>query len=117
MSVKSTANTSRRKRLPDPSTRSLHPDFLMIHRTWPVTPTHSRVECECFFDPATMARPDFDPRDAIELWDTINRQDWSVCERSQKGMMSRAWSGGRYSDQEPQVYDFDRYARERLGLL
>jgi len=117
MSVKSTANTSRRKRLPDPSTRSLHPDFLMIHCTWPVTPTHSRVECECFFDPATMARPDFDPRDAIELWDTINRQDWSVCERSQKGMMSRAWSGGRYSDQEPQVYDLDRYARERLGLL
>ncbi|TLZ44309.1 MAG: aromatic ring-hydroxylating dioxygenase subunit alpha [Methanobacteriota archaeon] len=95
---------------------SLHPDFLMIHRTWPVTPTHSRVECDFFFDPATMARPDFDPSDAVGLWDVINRQDWAVCERSQKGMRSRVWRGGRYTDQEPQVYDFDRYVRERLGL-
>lgn len=95
---------------------SLHPDFLMIHRTWPVTPTHSRVECEFYFDPGTMARPDFDPSDATGLWDLINRQDWVVCEKSQKGMRSRVWKGGRYSEQEPQVYDFDRYVRERLGL-
>jgi ring hydroxylating enzyme alpha subunit len=87
----------------------------MIHRTWPVTPTHSRVECDFYFDPATMARPDFDPSDAVGLWDVINRQDWAVCERSQKGMQSRVWRGGRYTDQEPQVYDFDRYVRERLG--
>jgi len=95
---------------------SLHPDYLMIHRTWPVTPTHSRVECEFYFEPETMARPDFDASDAVELWDLINRQDWSVCQRTQKGMKSRAWNGGRYSDQEPQVYDFDRYVMERLGL-
>ncbi len=24
----------------------------------------------------TMARPDFDPSDAVEVWDLINRQDW-----------------------------------------
>ncbi|MGI0149710.1 MAG: aromatic ring-hydroxylating oxygenase subunit alpha [Thermoplasmata archaeon] len=96
---------------------SLHPDFLMIHRAWPVNPTHTRIECEFYFDPATMARPDFDPSDALEIWDLINRQDWAVCERSQKGIQSRVWKGGRYSDQEPQVYDFDQYVRERLGLL
>jgi len=95
---------------------SLHPDFLMVHRTWPVTPTHSRVECEFYFDPKTMALPDFDPSDTVELWDLINQQDWAVCQRSQKGMGSRIWKGGRYSDQEPQVYDFDRYVMERLGL-
>jgi len=95
---------------------SLHPDFLMIHRTWPVTPTHSRVECEFFFDPATMERAGFDASDAVELWDLINRQDWAVCTRSQKGMGSRIWKGGRYSEQEPQVFDFDRYVMERLGL-
>jgi phenylpropionate dioxygenase-like ring-hydroxylating dioxygenase large terminal subunit len=95
---------------------SLHPDFLMVHRTWPMSPTHSRVECDFLFDPATIADPGFDPNDAVDLWDRINRQDWAVCERSQKGMHSRAWKGGRYTDQEPQVYDFDRYVRERLGL-
>ena len=88
----------------------------MIHRTWPVTPTHSRVECEFFFDPATMERAGFDASDAVELWDLINRQDWAVCTRSQKGMGSRIWKGGRYSEQEPQVFDFDRYVMERLGL-
>ncbi len=62
-----------------------------------------------------MGREDFDPSDAVDLWDLINRQDWAVCERSQKGMRSRAWKHGRYSSQEPQVYDFDRYLMERLG--
>lgn len=93
---------------------SLHPDFLMIHRTWPVDAGHSRVECEFYFDRETMARPDFDPTDAVELWDLINRQDWAVCERTQKGMRSRAWKGGRYSAQEPQVHDFDAYVTEQL---
>lgn len=95
---------------------SLHPDFLMVHRTWPITPTHSRIECEFYFEPATMVAPDFDPNDAVGLWDLINRQDWAVCERSQKGMRSRVWTGGRYSEQEPQVYDFDQYVMERLGM-
>jgi hypothetical protein len=27
------------------------------------------------------------------------------------------WSGGRYSEQEPQVHDFDRYVMERLGMI
>jgi Rieske 2Fe-2S family protein len=93
---------------------SLHPDFLMIHRTWPVTPSSSRIECEFYFDADTMARPDFDPSDAVDLWDLVNRQDWSVCERTQKGMRSRVWKGGRYSSQEPQVHDFDAYVAERL---
>jgi Rieske 2Fe-2S family protein len=95
---------------------SLHPDFLMIHRAYPLAPDRTRVECEFLFDPETMARPDFDPSDAVELWDLINRQDWNVCELTQKGMRSRAWKGGRYSSQEPQVHDFDAYVTERLGL-
>jgi len=31
-------------------------------------------------------------------------------------MGSHIWKGGRYSEQEPQVFDFDRYVVERLGL-
>lgn len=95
---------------------SLHPDFLMVHRTWPRGTNHSRVECDFYFEPSTMERPDFDPNDAVGLWDLINRQDWAVCERAQKGMHSRVWKGGRYSDQEPQVHDFDQYVMERLGI-
>lgn len=93
---------------------SLHPDFLMIHRTWPHAPDRSTIECEFYFEPETVARRDFDPSDTVELWDLVNRQDWAVCERTQMGVRSRAWKGGRYSEQEPQVYDFDEYVRQRL---
>jgi glycine betaine catabolism A len=97
---------------------SLHPDYLMIHHGWPVSPSHTRVENEFYFTPEAVAAPDFDPSDAIGLWDEVNRQDWTVCELAQQGMGSRAWSGGRYSDQEELVRDFDEfvlaeYARSR----
>jgi Rieske 2Fe-2S family protein len=70
---------------------SLHPDYLMIHRGWPVSPSHSRIENEFYFTAEAMAAPGFDPSDAAGLWDEINRQDWAVCELAQEGMGSRAW--------------------------
>jgi Rieske 2Fe-2S family protein len=94
---------------------SLHPDYLMIHRTWPISPVRSIVENEFYFDPTTMALPDFDPSDAVELWDEINRQDWKVCELAQQGTRSRIWSGGRYSGQESMVCDFDLFVRDQMG--
>jgi len=32
-----------------------------------------------------MAKPDFDPTDAVEFWDMTNRQDWHVRELQQRG--------------------------------
>lgn len=93
---------------------SVHPDYLMVHRDWPQSPTHSRIECEWYFDPDTMARPDFDPGDAVDMWDEINRQDWAVCERTQLGVRSLAWAGGRFSEQEPLVYDLDKAYEEKM---
>jgi glycine betaine catabolism A len=58
--------------------------------------------------------PGFDPGDAIELWDEINRQDWTVCELAQEGTGSRAWKGGRYSEQEEMVQNFDRFVSEEF---
>ncbi|HEY7588855.1 MAG TPA: aromatic ring-hydroxylating dioxygenase subunit alpha [Thermoplasmata archaeon] len=93
---------------------SLHPDYLMIHRDWPKDPTHSTIECEWYFDKDVMARDDFDPSDAVDMWDEINRQDWAICERTQRGVMSRAWKSGRFSEQEPMVYDLDKYYAEQM---
>ncbi len=95
---------------------SMHPDYLMVHRDWPTSPTHSRIECEWYFDPETMARPDFDPSDAVDMWDEINRQDWAVCERTQLGIRSHAWAGGRFSGQETLVYDLDKRYAELMGF-
>ena len=94
---------------------SLHPDYLMVHTVWPRSPSQSRIECEWYFDPEVIIRPEFDPSDAVDLWDLINRQDWSVCEDTQRGVMSKAWNGGRYSSQEDLVHDFDKFFWERLN--
>jgi glycine betaine catabolism A len=86
---------------------SLHPDYLMTHQVWPVEPGRSRVVCEWFFHPDAMARPDFDPADAIDFWDLTNRQDWAVCELQQRGTASVAYTPGRYSLMEDMVHAFD----------
>jgi glycine betaine catabolism A len=94
---------------------SLHPDYLMIHRSWPTSPSHSRIENEFYFTPEAMASKEFDPSDAIDLWNEINLQDWAVCALAQQGTGSRAWKGGRYSDRETLVRDFDSFVTQELA--
>jgi glycine betaine catabolism A len=94
---------------------SLHPDYLMVHRCWPTSVSHSRVENEFYFPRAVVESTGFDPSDATDLWDEINRQDWTVCELAQEGTGSRAWKGGRYSDRETMVRDFDEFVAGELA--
>jgi Rieske 2Fe-2S family protein len=87
---------------------SLHPDYMMVHTLWPLAPDRTINVCEWHFQPAEMARPGFDPSDAVEFWDVTNRQDWHVCELSQAGIASRAYTPGPYSNREDLLYAFDR---------
>ena len=97
---------------------SLHPDYVMVHTLWPRESGRTEVRCEWLFEPATAAAPDFDPSDAIDFWDQVNREDWHVCELSQKGMRSRGYTAGRYSTHEGDVHAFDAMvARRYLGAL
>ncbi len=93
---------------------SLHPDYVMSHRLTPLGPARTRVVCEWHFDPAAVARPDFDPSDAVEFWDTTNRQDWRVCELSQLGVSSRAYAPGPYAHAEGLLWAFDQEYLQRL---
>jgi len=94
---------------------SLHPDYLMSHWVWPIEPGRTRVVCEWFFDPATMAQAGFDASDAVEFWDLTNRQDWHVCELQQAGTRSRAYTAGRYSGIEGSVHGFDVLVADRYA--
>jgi Rieske 2Fe-2S family protein len=87
---------------------SLHPDYMMVHSLWPVAPDRTINICEWHFQPSELARPEFDPSDAVEFWDMTNRQDWHVCELSQAGISSRAYRPGPYSNREDLLYAFDR---------
>ena len=92
---------------------SLHPDYVMLHTLWPREPGRTEVTCEWFFEPATIARSDFDPADAVDFWDQVNREDWHVCELAQKGMRSRGYTAGRYTTHEGDVHAFDSMVGER----
>lgn len=92
---------------------SLHPDYVMLHTLWPRAVDRTEVTCEWFFEPETIARPDFDPSDAADFWDMVNRQDWHVCELTQKGVRARGYTAGRYSAQEADVHRFDSLVAER----
>jgi len=94
---------------------SLHPDYLMTHRIVPIAPDRTYIACEWFFEPATIARPDFDPSDAIDFWDLTNRQDWEVCEMQQAGTSSRAYTAGRYTAMEAGVHNFDLHVADRYA--
>ncbi|CAN5551886.1 aromatic ring-hydroxylating dioxygenase subunit alpha [soil metagenome] len=94
---------------------SLHPDYMMVHTLWPLAPDRTVNICEWHFHSDETTRPDFDPSDAVEFWDLTNRQDWHVCELSQAGISSRAYTPGPYSNREDLLYAFDRMIVELHG--
>ncbi|MGB8909072.1 MAG: aromatic ring-hydroxylating dioxygenase subunit alpha [Candidatus Cybelea sp.] len=88
---------------------SLHPDYVMVHYLRPRSPDRTEVVCAFLFDPKTIAQPGFDPSDAVDFWDLTNRQDWHVNELMQRGLHSRAYSPGPYSNAEGLLSAFDSY--------
>jgi Rieske 2Fe-2S family protein len=87
---------------------SLHPDYAMVHQIWPQSPERTRILCDWFFHPDAFEREEFHPDDAVEFWDMTNRQDWHVCELSQLGIGSRAYSPGPFSPRESIPAAWDR---------
>jgi glycine betaine catabolism A len=71
--------------------------------------------CDLLFAPDEVARPGFDPSDAVDLWDLVNRQDWAVCESVQRGMSSRAYTQGWFAPMEDASLDIRRWLLPRLG--
>lgn len=71
----------------------LVPDHVAFYRITPVETGLTRVLVDWLFDPAEVARPGFDPSDAVELLDVTNRQDFDACERCHLGMASSRYGG------------------------
>ena len=88
---------------------SLHPDYVMVHRLEPQSPERTVIFCDWFFNPEAFKRSDFDPEDAVKFWDMVNKQDWHVCELSQRGISSRAYEPGPYSARESIPAAWDQY--------
>jgi Rieske 2Fe-2S family protein len=95
---------------------SLHPDYMMLHTLWPRAVDRTEVVCEWYFHPAELEKADLVVDDAIEFWDTTNREDWHIVELSQAGIRSRAYVPGPYSRREELLYAFDQVVVQRNAV-
>jgi glycine betaine catabolism A len=94
---------------------SLSADHVAAFTVWPHDAGHTTVVCDLLFHPGEIAREDFDPSDAVEFWDLVNRQDWAVCEQVQDGMGSRMFTAGYLAPMEQPSADVGRYVAGKLG--
>lgn len=92
-------------------------DHVAAFTLFPRDAGHTTVICDFLFHPSEIGKPDFDPMDAVDFWDLINRQDWRVCEGVQRGMNSRRFTHGYYAPMENASLDIRRYIAQRLGDL
>jgi Rieske 2Fe-2S family protein len=94
---------------------SLSSDHAAAFILWPEAQDRTRIECRFLFHKDEMARDDFDPADAVDFWDLVNRQDWAVCERVQRGISARVHEHGWYLGIEDYSIDIRRYIAVKLG--
>jgi Rieske 2Fe-2S family protein len=91
-------------------------DHLVVHTLHPEAPGRTRIVCEWLFDAQAIAQPDFDPMDAVEIFDIVNRQDWEVCELTQLSMSSKAFQhGGVYVPAERHIRELADFVLEKLA--
>jgi Rieske 2Fe-2S family protein len=94
---------------------SPHPDFVLTHRIERLSPQRTRIVCDFLFAPESVERAGFDADRAVQFWDLTNRQDWHVCQLTQTGTRSAAYSPGPYSNLESVLAAFDRYYLQQMG--
>lgn len=92
---------------------SLHPDYCNYYIIEPISVDQTRVTSEWMFHPRTLAEKKHNIQDAIDFWDTTNRQDWDIIERSASGIRSSRYVPGPYSPRESIPAAWDReYLRQ-----
>jgi len=83
---------------------------------FPTGPRSCRLVTEYLFNPLALEDPDFDPSPVVEFNERVTRQDNEVCERVQRGVMSRAFDHGLFPAKDAWVHAFNqRYLRDVDG--
>ena len=92
---------------------SVASDHAVAFILWPLAPDRTMIETQFLFHPDEICRDSFDPADAVDFWDMVNRQDWAVCERVQRGIGAQVHRHGIYSPMEDMSLDIRRYVADR----
>lgn len=88
---------------------------VMAYKAIPRAVDHTTVVSEYLFRPETIAAPGFDPSDMVDFLDRVSRQDWAVCERTQKGVRSRGFRQGVYPSADRYLHTFAKRYLELRG--
>jgi Rieske 2Fe-2S family protein len=94
---------------------SLSRDHIAAFILQPVAADRTRIVCHLLFHPDEVAKPSFDPSDAVDFWHMVNLQDWAICERVQRGMTSRTFQHGWYAPMEDPSLDIRRWWTAKMG--
>lgn len=94
-----------------------HPDYVVTFALRALAPDATEIECHWLMHPSEVARPGFDPSDAVDFWDLTNRQDWELSDLAQAGIGSSGYVPGPYSNREELLAAFDGWVRARAGNL
>ncbi len=94
---------------------SLSADHVAVFMLIPDGPERTTIACDFLFHPDEIEKPTFNPDDAVEFWDLVNKQDWGICEAVQQGMRSRMFTRGYYAPMEDASLDIRRYLDARMG--
>ena len=82
----------------------------------PRAPGHTTVVTEYLFEPEVIAADGFDPSEIVEFSELVAHQDYTVCERVQRGTGSRAFTYGVLAEKDDLVSAFNGwYLAQRDG--
>ncbi len=93
---------------------SMSADHVAAFTVGPRSAGQTTIACDFLFHPDEIAKPGFDPTDAMQFWDLVNKQDWAVCELVQDGMSSRRFTAGYLAPMEQPSADVGRYVMEQF---
>ena len=83
-------------------------------RILPRGPEHTTMVTDYLFRPEVIAAPGFDPGDVVEFSELVAHQDYTICERAQQGVRSRAFTHGVYAEKDELPYLFNERYRAAI---
>jgi Rieske 2Fe-2S family protein len=79
---------------------------VMSYTLYPRAADRTTIVSEYLFPPEVIAGAGFDCGDMVEFLDLVSVQDWSVCERAQRGVRSRGFAQGVYPPPDSLLHAF-----------
>ena len=95
---------------------SLSMDHVAAFIIQPLSPSKTIIDCRILFHPNEVVKSGFNPDDASEFWNLVNKQDWNICERVHFCMQSYTFKYGYFSPMEDESLDIRKYIQDRLEV-